>query len=340
MHLLIDIRQSSLSDIPSIHYGIEWARIWKRIHIHDRITFLTNTGNEILGEECISISSGYHLFQKKISNHGYGPDRIISFSSLPPIDTSIPIILHVSDLRKKHYEEGKWGVWVRLTQERSLKKLYSTARHIIVPWKEIGRELEELYTIPESSIVLLPYVMKERESLSTVKKVALTHGISDEYFITEGTPTNEWQPLELIQAYSRYIHEYNWQEELLILWDLGENFDKVVSLIRSLGLLRHIKIIGLLSKEEREELYSNAKGWIFIGYYYSRWASIELAHSYNIPLYLSEIPGLSGYNGTYIHPNHIDQIASILGTSQTKSAVRAKNNNQEIMQVYARIISE
>ncbi len=342
MHLLIDVRTSCLSDLPNLYYAETWADIWLSYHKNDKITFLAFEGDPVRKHECIFISRKWSLFQKKLAAHNYWPDRIISFSSLPPIDISTPTILHVSDLRMKHYEQWSMNILTQKILERSMKKLYSSAKHIIVPWKEIGSELEELYAINESHIAVLPYLTKniEKESFSSIKKVALTHGISDEYFITEGTPTDEWQPIQLIQAYSKYIHEKNGHEELLILWDMGENFDKIVTLIRALGLLYHVKIIGILSKEDREDIYRNSKGWIYIGYYYSRWASVELAHSYSIPLYLSDIPGLSGYNGIYIHPNHMDQLVNIISTPEAKGISHMKNDNQDIMQVYTRIISE
>ncbi len=339
MHLLIDVRTSCLSDIPNLYYAQMWADIWLSYHRNDRITFLAFEGDPVEGYECIFLSRNWVLLQKKLASHNYGPDRIVSFSKFPPIDRWIPSLLHVDELTHKLYPHTQEWFFTRYRSESQYKKNLKFSSHIITPNVAIRETLWELYGVNESKITLLPYLSAWDKKKHRDQSI-LPHGISGEYFITEWTPWDEWNPRGLLEAFQRYIHEKNGNRQLIIIWDLWINLSNLSLLIRSHGLIEKVKILSVISQEERSLLYAHAKWWIYIWYYYSRWSSVELASSYDIPLYLSDISWLIWYNGVYIHPNHVDTLADILSNSHMDGISHPKNDNQEIMRVYARIISE
>ena len=339
MHLLIDVRTSCLSDIPYLYYAEMWADTWRLYHPDDRITFLIFDGDTIEKYECISVSRGFQLFPKKIAAHKYGPDRVVSFSKFPPIDKRIPHLLHVDELTHTFYPKAQEGFFARQREDMRYKKNLASSVHIIIPDRSIGSTLGEFYGIDDSKISTIPYLSFWDKDIYKDQTI-LPHGLSGDYFITEWTPWEEWNPKGLIEAFHSYIHEKNGNRQLIILWDIWTNLSTLSLLIRSYGLIEKVKILSVVSQKERSLLYIHAKWWIYIGHYYSRWPSIELANSYDIPLYISDIPWLSRYNGIHIHPNHTDSLADILLNASIGSISHPKNNNQSIMQVYARIISD
>ncbi len=341
MHLLIDVRTSSPSDIPHLYYGEMWADIWKTYHPHDRLTFLAHTGDPVDEQyECVFVSRTWWLFgKKKVASHEHGPDRIISFSRLPSIDLSIPTILHVHDLTSHLYGDTTSNILKKKYEEYSYKKLLQRARHIIVAHIDIGRELGELYGIEEARMSVIPYLTPLDRELQK-RQTLLPHGISGIYSIAEGTPYEEWNPLGLIRAYTEYLQRKKWVGNLIILWDIGANLGNITLMIRSLDMISSIKIVGIVSRAERDALYAHASSWIYAGYHYSRWASVNMASSYSVPLFLSDISWLRDYAGTFFHPNHTDTLATILSVWSTTPPKVKKPNNDRIMEVYTRIIAE
>ena len=341
MHLLIDVRTSSPTDIPNLYYGEMWADIWKTHHPHDRLTFLAYTGDPVDEKyECLFIDRNWWVLEKKkIASHEYGPDRVISFSRLPSIDKSIPLILHIHDLTSHLYPDLSVHIMKRKYGEYTYKKLLKSARHIIIPHIDIGRELWEIYGIDESRMSVIPYLSPE-DRVSQREKSILPHGISGNYYITEGTPGEEWNPIGIIQAYTEYIQKKNGVGSLIIIGDIGDILGSITPLIRSLDMIASIKIVWVLSKADTNILYAHATGWIYAGYHYSRWASVSRAAWYGIPLFLSDIVWLRDYSGTFFHPNHTDTLSTILSAWSTKSIELKKPNNTHIVEVYTRIIAE
>jgi hypothetical protein len=131
-----------------------------------------------------------------------------------------------------------------------------------------------------------------------------------------------------------------WKEKLIIIWSLDENLWYLSSMIRTLDLLDKVKIVWSLLHEERELLYVHAKGWIYAWSYYSRGPSVALASWYGTPLFFTDIAWLRNYSWIYFHPNHLERLPDLLRTEKDKYQIHVKTNNETILQVYARIISE
>lgn len=338
VHLLIDVRTSCLSDIVHLYYAETWADTWIKIHPHDTISFLAHEWDPVEKYPCVFLARKKRFFEQKIAAHASGPDRIISFSKLPPIDTSIPIILHVFDLSDTLYPLYERGWTAHQIYTHGEKKRIKTAKHIIVHAPEIWAHLHELYGIDEERISTVPYLTSERKDIF-LQKTFLPQGIQDSYFLTECTPWEEWHPLELLRSYAHYIHDFGGNTKLILLWDLGENLGMISAIIRSLDIIDSVKIVGILSREDRETLYAHAKGWLYTGAYYTRGASIELANTYTLPLFISEITWLEWYPAQYIHPNHIDTLASLLAKEHPNIKIQRIIQNDIIINTYKRIIA-
>lgn len=339
MHLLIDVRTSSLSDIPIVHYAQLWAESWLLYHPDDRITFLWFENDPIEKHDCIFIKRGWNIFQKKLSAHNFWPDRIISFSKLSPIDKSIPTVAFVDNLTDKLYPHLYTWYWKEKENERMFKKLLKHSRSIIVPNSEVRSILWELYNINEDSIAPIPY-LEAQDGEFYKNQTFIPYGIFGDYYITEWTPWDEWNPTGLIESYAYYVKENINPRQLIIIGDLWWNLTTISHLIGSLGIIGKVKIVWVLSKNERSLVYAHAKWWIYVGYHYSRWPSISLANSYKIPLYISDIPDFDNYHGSRMSINQLDALNEILINEPSKIRWISTSNNKEIIQAYTRIIAE
>ncbi len=339
MHIIVDVRTSSPDDVSTISYATLWRDEWIALHPDDRITFLAYEWDPIEHDDVIRLMRSWYT-SKRLASHAYGPDRMISFSRLPPIDTSIPLIAHVWDLADLLYPRAPLSLWWRKIREYRMRKLLRNARIIIIPHMSVGLELAEIFDIPEKKMSVIPYLMSEKKRETRGQSI-LPHGIYGEYYITPASPGNEWNPLGLLTAFSKYVHILKWEKKLVIHWDIGENLSYISSLVRSLDLSHAVKIFSVLREDEVEHLYSRASGWIYIGPYYSRGHLVSLAETHSLPLILSDIEILREYDGIHIHPNHIDTLPEFLMKVEGKRKEWVSTSrNESIMKVYTRLIAE
>lgn len=340
MHLLIDVRMTSVADIPFLHYGLLWADIWQQYHPYDLITFLAHENDPVEGHNCIRVQATWHAFgRKKIASHKHGPDRVISFSRLPPYDPSVKYITHISDFAPLLYPESPLSGFEYRWKMRLLRQTLKQSSALIIPHRDTLTTMFELCSPPEEKITVIPYLSPIHEEIHTLRTI-LPHGLYGDFFLTEGTPSLEWRPIELLEAYATYVHRMWGTEKLVILWDLAENLGYLSSMIRTLDLLDHVKIVWTLLREERELLYVHTKWWIYAGWYYSRGPSVALAAWYWVPLFFTDVAWLRNYSWIYFHPNHLERLPDLLRTEKNKYQIHVKTNNEAIMQVYARIISD
>lgn len=159
MHLLVDARTSSMSDIAHIRYAELWASLWQKNSPHDRITFLIYDGDRVESQDVISLPRGY-LWQKKIAHHGHGPSRVISFSRLPPLDMSIPTITHVPDMVDVFYPRYTQNYIRRRYDGYTFRKNLKLSRYLIVPHRGIERDIVDMYGISEEKISIIPSLIE------------------------------------------------------------------------------------------------------------------------------------------------------------------------------------
>lgn len=339
MHLLIDVRTSYPTDIAHIPYAESWALLWKKFHPDDTITWLGYEWDPIL-EGWIHIPRKWRLFQKKqLANHEYGPDRIVSFSRCLPIDKKVPTIQHISDIADLLYPRSNLGYIERKRKEYMYKSLLKSVKSIIVPNISTWLEISELFQVSEDKMAVIPYIVKN-DTDPNDSTIVHRYNIQSKYFIAEWTPGNEWNPVELLQVFSQYIHDLKWDKKLVICGDMGENLSFISNLIRSLDIIDQVKILWILPKEDHRNLYASATGWIYVWPYYSGWSLIAEAESMHLPLILSDIPVLKVYQGTHIHPNHLYDLSEVLKNVDEKPIYQYEQTNDAILNVYTRILAD
>lgn len=340
MHLLIDIRSSHPADFSLYFYAKIWVKYWTISHPHDTISWIFYDDQDIIEQNGISIPRKTSwLHQKKIASHSHGPDRILSFSREPILDPSIKTILHMYDIAEFLYPQHIENWFSRKKRENGYKKILKKASQIIVPHLDTGREIAEIFQISEEKMNVIPYLMDTHETIHD-PSVWNQYGVSPDSFFTEWTPWEEWNPLGILTAYARYIHDYDGERKLIISGNLWENLWHITSYIRSLDLIDRVKIIWLLPMKERQIIISHSSAWIYIGSYYGGGPTITEAEVFDIPLILSDIPVLWDYWGTHIHPNHLEELPQILKNIEKKEISGKRRDNTSIMNVYTKLIAE
>ena len=153
---------------------------------------------------------------------------------------------HIFDNANILYPRNELGYFERKKKENAYKKLLNKSHHIIVPHLETGMELVEMFGISEKKISVIPYFLPKKEFSSF--NLLHPYSITPMYWIVEGTGGDEWNPFQLLQAYSHYIHEHNGTKRLVIVGDLGSNLKYISDCIRGLNIMEYVKIIGTLPK--------------------------------------------------------------------------------------------
>lgn len=198
MHLLIDIRSRYPTETQQISYARDWVSLWTQRHPDDTITWLAHDQDDLSILPDISVirirKRGTWGTQKKIASHTNGPDRIISFSLCRPIDTQIKTLQHINDISEILYPRSFTGWFDRKKREYTYKHLLNTAHRIVVPSLGVGRELAEIFGTSEEKMCVIPYVIGEKSETKDISTLR-TYGITPDFFIAEGTPGEEWNPL-------------------------------------------------------------------------------------------------------------------------------------------------
>ncbi len=340
MHILVDIRTTNPTDLVRQSYGISWVHLWKIYHPHDRITYLASPGN-MIDWEVIYVKENWNILgRRKIARHQNGPDRIISFSRLAPIDPSIPTISHVFDSIDLLYPRWNPGIIGRTLKEQQYKNVLKYSNGIIVPHLEVGMELVEISNVHEQKISVIPYFVPERKHFPFSWLHPL--GIIPGYWIVEGTSSDEWNPFWLLRAYSHYIHEFGGTKRLIIAGDLWSSLRHIIECIRGLNIMDYVKIVGILPEDTRSTLYEYASGWIALGGYYGWGPTLAYVLTYGLPIFASDIAPIREYADITIHPNHSDEIVEklLILSKLSTTAEKYIHSPHAIIEVYGRVIAE
>lgn len=179
MHLLIDVRTSSLRDMQTIAYAEYWASLWSALAPHDQITFLGYEGDEILSRDAIFLPRKKSFFTPSLTSHEHGPSRIVSFSRFPTLDERVPTVLFLDHIIPFLYpDEGR--SWIERQHESYLlKKHLKHVQKIIVSDERLSEHMRESYHVREDRIMLLPplvnpsietTISREQETLERPKR--------------------------------------------------------------------------------------------------------------------------------------------------------------------------
>jgi hypothetical protein len=90
---------------------------------------------------------------------------------------------------------------------------------------------------------------------------------------------------------------------------MGSSLGPLVTTIRSLDLVKWVKLVGIPSQGERERIFDRASLYLALGHYASRTYALSSALGRGIPTILSDLPITRAHGDHHIHPNHREMLA-------------------------------
>lgn len=340
MHLIIDIRSQDIHDRIGKKNGDNFAELWKKYNPQDTISYIISP-HDITRENSIVADSGvFSIFSRKKfappwSNQVF---RMVNFSPFAPFDRSIPTLTHISSNSDILYPYGvDAGFFARRYHDWLKKQTLSQSQTIIVPHISVGKELVELYGIEEDKMEIIPYVpFGLRPENSLVKNPKYT----DSYYIYDGGYGIEANIIGLLTGWEKYKHKYGGTHKLILTGYLWDELGHITQIIRTFDLMESVIYTGTLAEDEYDALYAHAHWWIYTGRYWSGGSRIEYARDHWLPLLLSDIKSLEGYQGIKIHPNHLEELPDALKSLEKEEKWKILVPQWEnYMQVYKKLLA-
>jgi hypothetical protein len=229
--------------------------------------------------------------------------------------------------------------WGRKRIENEKKKILQNSVATIVPNMFTGNELVELWHAKEEKIEIIPYY--PIPSIEPDITILTQFGIQKPYFLYDGSYGNESNIIGLLKGFETYRHT-EWGTHSLVLHGYaGDELSHITQLLRTFAISNYVKFVGSIWAKWRETLYQNASGWISVGAYYSGGPAVELAHTYELPLLVSDIPSFSGYTGLKILPNHLEELGKILKQFETYTQVpQPRHDDHAYIRAYEKLIAK
>lgn len=344
MYLIIDIRSKHLEDIATVRYAKNWGKLWQEMHPNDTLIYLIGENQDPPEGARVFRAKNHSLFspRRRLTIPGSNEVlRCVNFSRYAPYDRSIPTITHVFDMGRWLYDNAtNANIFKRKEREYAIRRMLSQSTHIVVPDFATGSELVELWSVAEEKIDILPFIDIERieESPTILEQL----GITEPYFVYDGSYGNESNIFSLLEGFAVYKQEKKGKAMLVLHGNTSHFLSELTDTINTLQLTQHIKITGTLSESEQEALYNHAQGFISLSSYATHKMSLALALSKNVNLLLSKIPQYQLYtHAIKIHPNHLYEIAGALETLEHKEQVigyPGKVDTPTIMQLYKKLL--
>ena len=346
MHIIIDIRDIHPFSSIVERYGESWWELWQKYHPHDTISYLIFETQIIKDSRYIQVPKWPASWwrKKKIMTHNKNEVfRCVNFSAYEPYTRHIPTLTHIFHNRAWLYPNEWENTYIaRKALEYRIHRITHNSNKIIVPSMNVWLECVELWWIWEHNVEIMPYIPIMKRTSDPMTPIQFQ--IQEPYILYDGSFGSEWNILWMLKGFELYKHIYKWALNLVMYGAPGHELSHITQVIRAFDLTESVKLVGILEWPNYEWLYENAKAWIMVGSYYSGWPRIELAHTYWLPMILSDIASTKHYNAFRIHPNHITQELAPILLALEKWTIHSKKTHEykesEIVDAYEIHLSE
>ena len=257
------------------------------------------------------------------------------FNFLIPPGVKGKKVVTVHDLAFVRYPET---VAYRTRKVLSLRlgKTLKRADHIFVASAFTGRELSELYGVPDEKMTVV-YAGVDREvfkprQYEECEEVLKKRGLRDrDYFFYLGTIEPRKNIERMVIAYAktckRLESEGKEAPPFVFGGKLGWYYDQILERIKSEGIEDKIILAGYLSDEEKACLYARARAFVFPSLYEGFGIPVLEAMASGTPVLtanVSSLPEVSGNAAVLCDPLDEEDIANGLFSLATDSALCEK----------------
>lgn len=204
-----------------------------------------------------------------------------------------PSVVTIHDLTLSFYPGKKMTKpHHRLAYNWTIKNITKNAKKIIAVSHHTKKDIVEILDIPENKIQVV-YEWLNREdffiaSTEEIEKMKLNFDIKNDYLFYVWVLREHKNLLRLIKAYKSLLDEWVKNLDLIIAWKEDVYLEIRNTIIKE-KLQKNIKLLGFVSEEDLNILYSGAKAVVYPSLYEWFWLPVLEAMAHWIPLACSNL---------------------------------------------------
>ena len=224
-------------------------------------SYLENTFTEYVKKNEVIFSGSFYKFQIKAAINS-GVDVVVPCAVPPPLDFKVPWVGYLPDFQHHH---SPYNFSDKEIKHRNVQfaRMLNTAKHIIVNGKSVAVDAELFYPGHSAKLHALPFCPfpNERWLLSNLD-VRETYSLTMPYFIICNQFWRHKDHITAFKAFSEYCASGG-QAHLVCTGALVDHrapkyFDDIQVLIKDLGLVSRVRILGHIPKDHQIALLKKA----------------------------------------------------------------------------------
>jgi glycosyltransferase involved in cell wall biosynthesis len=190
------------------------------------------------------------------------------------------------------------------------------ATKVIAVSRATGRDLVELYGVPQLKIEVIPNGLSAgfgRPTAAALEQFRVDRVLPPEFFLFVGTLQPRKNLETLLRAYALVCGQTDWP--LIVVGAAGWLYDPVFHLVRQLGIGERVQFIGYAPGEELPYLYSAASVFVLPSRYEGFGLPVLEAMACGTPVVTSDrssLPEVAGDAALLIDPERPQSIADAL----------------------------
>ena len=187
--------------------------------------------------------------------------------NVAPLAGLTPQVVTVHDLAFERFPEQYPAAkqrYLRLMTRVTTRR----AAKVIAVSRATGRDLVELYSVPQPKIEVIPNGMSTgfgRPPESELAAFRAEHELPDEYFLFVGTLQPRKNLDGLLHAYALIAGQVAWP--LIVVGAAGWMYDPIFHLVRQLGITERVRFVGYAAGDELAYWYSSADVFVLPSLY-------------------------------------------------------------------------
>lgn len=227
-----------------------------------------------------------------------------------------PSVVTIHDLTLSFYPGKKMTKFYhRLGYNLTIKAVVKNVQKIIAVSEHTKKDIVEILNVPEDKIqVIYEWLNKEDFFIANkeqVDKIKLKYDIKTEYLFYVGVLREHKNLLRLIKAFKKLQDEWFENLELVIAWK-EDVYIEIRNLIIKDNLQKSVRLLGFVSDEDLNILYSWTRWVVYPSLYEWFWLPVLEAMWHGIPLAcsnISSLPEIAWPNwAIFFNPLSIDSI--------------------------------
>lgn len=248
-----------------------------------------------------------------------GPrERLAVFHSpvnVAPVGSPTPLVTTVHDLAFERFPEQYPAAkqrYLRLMTRLSTRR----AAKVIAVSRATGRDLVELYGVPQPKIEVIPNGIDEgfgRPPEAELAQFRAARQLPEDFFLFVGTLQPRKNLDTLLRAYALVAGQVSWP--LVVVGAAGWQYDPIFQLVRRLGIGERVRFAGYAPGDELACWYGSAAVFVLPARYEGFGLPVLEAMACGTPVITSNrssLPEVAGEAALLVDPDRPQELAAAL----------------------------